>query len=327
MFASNKPDGLADDVSIISTASSYTNTSVSSTGSTTLITASVADEMTNILELHTTEQKDQIIFDVLKNGRRALIQYQDILTPEIYSNEIDQAGDSLSAPETPLLRLIKEHVSKRWEIACANETIIWSFLTKVKEDNNEHYQTVLSRTAEYGSSLTTSSSILAVVLQLVFTGIDDECMLANTVFPSLWVSITNEGLSGCKKFDDYIPEDDLLEQIEGTQSPLFHALRMYYHEKVPQLLKQYKIADSIRNNLYNVTADQVTKLGWLAGIQAVKGKVPPIKYGPLLQAVKDMLGMTETVPLPAPILSPPPTILTTSPSLPLPLQNSSELGE
>ena len=201
-----------------------------------------AEKVSQLLELESVEEKDQIVVDVLKNGRQMLVKYE----------------------------------------------------------NNDHYELVLQRTAEYGTTYTKSSSILAIILQLLFQGIDDDCLKNKAVFFNLWSSVTSEGLEACHDFADYIAEDDLKQQLDDPVSPLFQALRIYYDEKLPELFKKHNISDT--KDLYNVVIENAAKSGWLVGIEAVKGKIPPVKYKQLLaditppssQTPKEVTPQTQT---------------------------------
>ncbi|CAF3794128.1 unnamed protein product [Rotaria magnacalcarata] len=196
--------------------------------------------------------------------------------------------------ETHLLKVIKEHVYQRWETACEKQPKIWEFIKKVNDESKEDFEMVLRRAAEYGSEYTKSSSMLSIVLQLLFTGIDDDCLLNEPkVFADLWNSVTNEGIASCDRFKQYISEDDLKEQMNEPSSSLILALHLYYQEKVPELLKQHHISNS-KNTLYNLAAESVTQHGWISGIQAIKGKIPPNKYEPLIKKIREMVSSIST---------------------------------
>ena len=245
-----------------------------------------AEKVSQLLELESAEEKDHIVADVLENGRQALVKYENVLVPDVYSGEINKSNKNstvtadTSSEETPLLKLLKQYVYQQWEMTCKDQPILWLFINKVKDENNDHYELILRRTAEYGTTYTKSSSILAIVLQLLFQGIDDDCLTNKDVFSKLWSSVTDEGLKACNNFADYIAEDDLKQQLDDPVSPLFQALRTYYDEKLPELFKKHSISDT--KDLYNIAIDNVTKSGWLVGVEAVKGKIPPVKYKQLL---------------------------------------------
>ncbi|CAF0730234.1 unnamed protein product [Adineta steineri] len=303
----------------VSNISSVTSLHESSTASSVIVTSSTpidantTEKICEFLELEFTDEKDEIISNVLNNGRQALVKYEGILVPEVYSAEIiiDTVDNSAIASESPketaLLEFLKQHIFQRWKAACINQPQIWEFITKTKDENNDHFEAVLRHTAEYGRKYTKSSSILSVVLQLLFSSIDDECLKNENVFSDLLTAVTNEGLQGCKKFDQYICQDDLNEQLDNSNSPLYLALRIYYYEKVPELLKQHKIPDA-KNLLYSLVADSVTKMGWLDGIVSVKSKIPPVKYEPFQKTIKNMISSSVTSSkLPEPSLSIPVT--------------------
>lgn len=247
-----------------------------------------AEAISQILELESVEEKDQLVADVLRDGRQVLVKYENILIPDIYLAEINNFDAS---EETPLLKLLKQYIYQQWETACKDQPIIWSFINKVKDENNDHFELVLRHAAEYSTTYTNSSSILAIILQLLFQGIDDDCLKNKAVFSNLWSSITSQGLKACQDFGDYIAEDDLNQQLDDPASPLFQALRMFYEEKLPELFKKHGISDT--KGLYNVGIDNVTKSGWLTGVEAVKGKIPPVKYKQLLADITSSLPQTS----------------------------------
>ncbi|CAF3329214.1 unnamed protein product [Rotaria sp. Silwood2] len=276
------------------------------------IPCEMAESICNILELECTDQRDQIISDILKKGRRILRQYQRELAPDTYSREINpETTNAGIIQETDLLKLIKEYIYKRWETACEKQPKIWEFIQKVKSDNVEHFEMILTRAAEYGSEYTVSSSMLSIVLQLLFTGIDDSCLLNEPkVFVDLWNSVTNGGISTCNHFNKYIAEDDLKEQMDDKSSVLHLTLGLYYREEVPDLLKQCKIPDS-KNTLYNMAIESITQSGWISGIKAIERKIAPVKYEPLVKRVEEMVTsrLIDYVPSPTLTLHPIQSIL------------------
>ncbi|CAF1267475.1 unnamed protein product [Rotaria sp. Silwood1] len=241
-------------------------------------------------------KKDQIISDLLRNGRQALFKYRNEVPSEIFSAEQNY---STSEEDTLLMRLIKQSHWETWEIYLLNHQIILSYINKVKEENLDHFNSVLTRIAEYGIPCTTSSSIiLCVVLLMLFESIEDECLIKSQTFSDLWNYITREGIQSIKTFSDFIAEEERENQITDEQSPLYLALRIYNEEEIPKLLKQYRIADT--RNVYSLAADNVTKNGLLKGIESVQKKIPKKKYDLLMEAAiritseKPPLVTTET---------------------------------
>ncbi|CAF3604807.1 unnamed protein product [Rotaria sp. Silwood1] len=284
------------DCSAISTTSTATNSSRFNTvvSPNISINGDLEEKISQILELEGIEEKDQIISDVLTNGRQVLVRYKEVLIPEVYSTEIKNADDPANtstseyAEQTDLLKLLIQDVYVRWEAVCKDQPVIWEFICNIKQENKDHFDAVLGHIAEYGTTYTKSSSVLAIILQLLFQGIDDDCLKTQSVFTALFDSVTREGLQGCRHFAKYISEDDLNEQLNQSESPLFLALRMYYCGKIPEIFKQHKIPDT-KHGLYSLAIDNVTRNGWLKGIESVKSKIPPIKYQPLLQTVEAMI--------------------------------------
>ncbi|CAF1371081.1 unnamed protein product [Adineta steineri] len=294
-FQRSKTD--TDNISLISSATQRTTLSTVSIANSTSnisINSNIAEEIGQILELDCVDEKDQIISDLLRNGRQALVNYQGVLIPEIYSNEINNSDDHQSLVEsgfiddTPLLNLIKQYIGQQWDISCMNQPKILELFAKVKDEDNDHFQAVVHHIAEYGSKYTKSSSILVIVVLMLFNGIDDHCLKTKTIFNDLWNTITTQGLQSCTKFAEYISEDSLNEQLNDSDSPLFSALSVYCREKVSQLFKQHKIPDT-QHKLYDLAANNVFREGWLDGIQSIEKKIPPVKYGPLFKAVQVMV--------------------------------------
>ncbi|CAF0853008.1 unnamed protein product [Adineta steineri] len=292
-----------DNISLISSVTqgtTFSTVSIANTTSNISINSNIAEQIGQVLELDCVDEKDRIISDLLRNGRQALVNYQDVLIPEIYSDEINNSSDHQSLVEsdliedTPLLKLIKQYVDQQWQISCMDQPKILELFATVKDENNDHFQAVVHHIAEYGSTYTKSSSILVVVILMLFSGIDDHCLKTKTIFNDLWNTITTQGLQSCTKFAEYISEDSLNEQLNDSDSPLFLALSVYYREKVSQLFKQYKIPDT-KDELYDLAAKNVSTKGWLDGIQSIKKKIPPVKYEPLLKEVQTIVNPSVPV--------------------------------
>ena len=251
-------------------------------------------KISQILQLDDVEEKDRIIADVLSNGRQALIKYEKVLIPEVYSTEMNNINDfsATSVPHgtkpTELLEVLMDYVCETWDTICEDQSKIAEFFSDCARERENHFQAVLRHAAEYGTTYTGSSSVLTIMLQLLFDGIDDCCLRIDSVFTDLFEYVTKEGLQGCRHFTKYISDDDLKEQLENPESPLFLALGIYYSEKIPELLKQHKISDT-KQGLYSLAICNVTKNGWLAGIESIKSKIPPVKYQPLLQTIQAMI--------------------------------------
>ncbi|CAF3022295.1 unnamed protein product [Rotaria sp. Silwood2] len=132
------------------------------------------------------------------------------------------------------------------------------FLKEYKDAVN--YDFVLKRAAEYGNKYLKDCPILSIVLQLLFEDIDDKFFNEANVFNDLWCAITNNGLKSIANFSD-----------NKKRLVLLQALREYYRPKLFELLEKSKIVD--RDNLYELTLDNVIEYGWFQGLQAVEKKI------------------------------------------------------
>ena len=238
------------------------------------------EQITNYLGIDTLDEKQEIVNDLLMNGRSVLRKYEQFLPPEIFSQEIND--DS----ETPLLQLIKDKLKIFWEPSLQGYPNALSFVNAVKSDNPDHFRRVLQATAESGRTLT---PIVFAVLQLLFHTLDP--VTDKDTLREIFHSLKNEGVHSLRKFADYISEDELEEQLIIQESPLVQALLMYNKEQVPTLLKKNKIPNT--KDLYNVAAKSVTTSGLLKGIETVRSKITPILYKPLIES----LGSTSSASL------------------------------
>ena len=248
-------------------------------------TSSVAHkQIVAYLELECDEQKDQIIAGLLINGRQSLQKYREAIIPEILSQEEGYpAGD-----ESPLLKLIKEHITETWEVLLIHQPTVSSFIADVIKENSIHFDNVLTRTAEYGSTYMGASSILSLVLQLLSEGIDDEAYLKTDVFVQLWNSITIQGIHGIENASQDIPEEELREQIRNKKSPLYSALHMYFEEQAQKIFTRLKIPNR-KGTLYDLAIDSITEHGWLKGIESIKTKITGKHYDSLDGAVQVLI--------------------------------------
>ncbi|CAF2633130.1 unnamed protein product [Rotaria sp. Silwood2] len=236
------------------------------------------NEIIRALDLEEHERKDEIINDLLKNGRQSLFNYEDDLVPDIYEAAVNENdGD--------LMKSLKNYFEQQWKVEYGSSNQWFILFLKTYEDDANYgsYKCVLNRTAEYGNKYLKSCPILSIVLQLLFEGIDDQCLNDTNVFDDLWFTITNDGLKSIEKFSDYVSEDEMLKLINKEQLALFQALREYYRPELFQLLEQSSIAN--RQNLYELTLDNVAEYGWLKGLQAVQKKIIPRYFKTLLAKI------------------------------------------
>ncbi|CAF0752595.1 unnamed protein product [Adineta steineri] len=122
---------------------------------------SFKNEISSILGLHddNDEIKDQIIDDLLNNGRQSLAKYEDDIKPKTYRAEMNNA-------DSKLIVLLKKYFYRRWETQykLSNEWFI-SFLTQYQNEKApDLYERVLTRTAENGNRYLKNCPILSIVL-------------------------------------------------------------------------------------------------------------------------------------------------------------------
>ncbi|CAF1452448.1 unnamed protein product [Rotaria sp. Silwood1] len=291
-MASSTTDGKdpnRDDISIISsipTESADSTTCLPPYSALLFVNASsvVIEKIISYLELEHNDKKDQIISDLLMNGRQALYRHREDIIPEVLSQEQDYSNEG----ESPLLKLIKQYITEKWEALLVNQPIIVSFINNVKKENSIHFDNVLTRMAEYGLICTKASLILSIVLQLFSESIDDECYTKTNKFVDLWNSITIDGIHGINTASEDIPEEELNEQTNNKNSPVYLALRMYFEDEIKQLFSKLKIPDR-HNTLYDVAIDNVTENGWLEGIKSITKKITKTHYNLLAESIQALI--------------------------------------
>ncbi|CAF3477264.1 unnamed protein product [Rotaria socialis] len=276
---------------------------------------SMADEISEILDLDDSESKGQIVNDLFENGRQSLVKYEEDIICEKYK-------DVMNGRENKMMCLLKKYYRRKWEeqYGKSNPWFI-SFIEQYQNgENHDIYERVLTHAAEYGDKNTENCRILSIVLQFLFETIDDECWTKTILFDDqylkeqptshfqylrgtensddqflketsicdgLWYAITNDGLKSITKYSDYIVPLIMHEQLNKSQSVLFQALREYYRTQLFSLLKENKIPD--RQQLYDLALDNVAEHGWLTGIQVIQQKVAPKYYKNLLKNLNSLL--------------------------------------
>ncbi|CAF3795999.1 unnamed protein product [Rotaria sp. Silwood1] len=239
---------------------------------------SIINEIKNVLSLDDGELTDKIIDDLLDNGRQSLAKYKEDIIPKVYK-------EVMSDNDTILIPLIKKYIEREAEIG-SMETYPWfiSFLNAYKNgENRVIYDRVFTRSAIYGPIYMKNNPLLSFVLQLLFEGIDDQCLKETNVFDDLWFSVTNDGLKSITKYSDYIIKSVMNEQLK-RDSILFQALREYYREGVLLSLKESNITD--KKNLYDLALDDITEQGWLTDLKSIEESITPKSYKTLLEKLR-----------------------------------------
>lgn len=226
----------------------------------------IANEIAQCLEVEENENKDQIVNDLLENGRQSLVKHENDIIREVYVNLMNE-------PNSKLIILLKKYFQLKWntEYGTSSQWFVL-FLQKYQNgEDNDLYERVLTRMAEYGNLYMKDCPILSLVLQLLFQSIDDECLKTTKIFDELWSSVTSDGLKSILTYSDYILSDTMNEQLNKTESILFLALCEYYRKEVFSLFEQYKIPN--KRNLYEFALENIAEHGWKAGWQAAKLKM------------------------------------------------------
>jgi len=242
----------------------------------------ITNEIISVLDLDDNEKKDEILNDLLENGRQSLNKYEEYIILDIYTA-------TMNGNDNELMKHLRNYFEQQWKIQY-NYSNKWfvQFLNEYKRsENHDLYKQVLTRTAEYGNKFMKNSPILSIILQLLFESIDDQCLKETNIFNELWFTITNDGLKSITKYADYIVEEVMNELINKKQQILFQALREYYRQELFQLLQQSNIID--KQNLYDLALDNVAEYGWKIGLQAIQKKTTPKNFKILLEKLDSYL--------------------------------------
>ncbi|CAF0912539.1 unnamed protein product [Didymodactylos carnosus] len=243
------------------------------------VVVTLTEEIIKLLHLEDNENKDEIVNDLLENGREALQNHQRDITPEVYEREMNNQNSEL-------LQLLKKYVKQQWKTQyCSLHEWFRLFLEEhEKEDTFVLYESIVLRTAEHGNKYMKQCPLLSIVIQLLFDSIDDDCLKQNpSIFDDLWITITNNGLKSIQKYSSYISEEVKNQQITKTNKALFMGLCEYFRQPLFNLLKGSKVID--RDKLYNFTLDNVAEHGWLDGVEQIRKKVAPVLFELLLHNI------------------------------------------
>ncbi|CAF3546512.1 unnamed protein product [Rotaria socialis] len=232
------------------------------------------EKIKNYLSLDDNE--NEIVDNLLKNGRQSLTKYEDDIVSEIYKK-------AMNGYDNELIFLLKKYFEKEWKMEYG-KMCPWflCFLEQYKNGENATiYECVLNRTANYGNRYMKDTPVLSIVLQLLFEYIDDDCLCKTNVFENLWFTVTNNGLRSIEQYSKYIGKEALQEQLR-IPSALFQALCEYYRENVFSSLKNKSMS---RENLHELVLNNVAEHGWCTDLKAIKDKFSPRTYKILLESL------------------------------------------
>lgn len=235
----------------------------------------ILHEIIGVLSLDDDEQKEKIMHDLLENGRQALVKYESDIISKVYK-------EAMSGNDSALMILLKKFFEHKLKIKyCAPAPWFVSFLEDCKrKENHDIYDRVFTRMADYGLKYMKNCPLLSVILQLIFDGIDDECLKEGKAFDQLWFTIANEGIKSITKFSEYIAQGMINKQLK-KQSTLFQAVREYYRENVLVILIQSNIRD--REYIYTLALDDIVEDGWSTDFKSIKDNLTPNSYKLLLE--------------------------------------------
>jgi hypothetical protein len=246
-------------------------------------------DLIHILQLDIIDEDtaDQIIVDLVNNGRQSLVQHRDDILEEIY---LDMMND-----QSQLLTILKNAVSNRWSsIFYPSYSWLQSFIKQYQTQSSDIYDQIITRTAEYGrqkfiNSNDNGEQILFVVIQFLFN-LNNERMMDGYIFNRVWYILISTGLQGLEQLDEFIE----LEDIKEDKKILFLALREYYRPELFSILSKCKIIDC--RGLYDSILDRIAEFGWRLGLDHIRNKITPRMY-------KEFLKHVETI-VPIPSLEP-----------------------
>ena len=219
----------------------------------TSISDEYQQEIIEYLNLQNHSNKEQIISDLVTQGRRSFcIRYANHLPEDILRK--------INSPK--VLELMKQDIRRSWEIRlfAVQEPEIQRFYEDIQA-NTTQFNDILTRLAKNGCTYTKLSfQILFLVLELTFPLIVSR---DKNAAGNLWIFLTTDGLKSLTQFSDDIPPEQLMKELNPeSQSPLYLALRNYYKEEVDKLFKEY-LQNIDTRNYYNSIINSLTRDGWV----------------------------------------------------------------
>ena len=233
--------------------------------------------MIDYLNLQNKPERDQIIDDLLTQGRRSFCTTHKTTSLATILSKVNHAD---------FLELMKRDICETWETRLiAAEREIQEFFNEIKQDNEDQLDALLTKVAENGNIHSKpSSQILFLVFGLTFPDIENDKHVAD----NLWICLTTDGLKCLNDFSNYISRETLTEQSkEHPPSPLYLALSQYYKDELKELLEQYLKITATKNIYDFATSDALARYGWSEGIKHLSSRIAPRRYNKILQAVSN----------------------------------------
>ncbi|CAF1278914.1 unnamed protein product [Rotaria sordida] len=198
------------------------------------------NEIIRVLDLEEHETKDEIINDLLENGRQSLSKYKQEFAPKVYKAAMHEN-------DGPLMKSLKKYFEQLWKIEYGSSNQ-WFILFLKEYKDTVHYDSVLKRTAEYGNKYSKDSPILSIVLQLTLESIDDKFFDEKNAFNDLWCAITSNGLKSIKDFSD-----------KKKRLVLLQALCEYHRPKLFELLEKRKLDDVVDDEALKLAKHEIIR--------------------------------------------------------------------
>ncbi|CAF3905205.1 unnamed protein product [Rotaria sp. Silwood1] len=228
-----------------------------------------------------------------------------IIARRLMINGIQNCGDVLEqqteTDKKKLLDILKIYVKQYWDKKISEE---WfhKFLQQQALEKSTIYDQIVTRTATYGSSYMKDDTLLSLTIQFLCE-FDEETMKKGDVFNQIWNTLINEGRQGIQCYKNEILGELLKEQLENEQSPLYLALRGYFHQPLENLFKDKEV-NIVKDDILEIALDCVANHGWWLGLHHDKvtksiNSTEPGKFETLIEKLKEYL-TRQGLPIPIP---------------------------
>ena len=234
-----------------------------------------------VLGLNDSLNSKTIVKHLEINGRQYLRHDKDEILPEIFEKQ-------MASDQSKLLDILKTYFEKQWQDGIYEQ---WfkDFLAEQKNELPILYNDVLTRVADDRSKYIKNNEILSLTIQFLFK-LNNEAIDQNDLFNKILNKLISEGRQGIKHYQEYIPANVLDNQLNDDQSPLFLALKNYYHSPLKKLLDHEQVKVSSRN-VFEAALDSVANYGWWHGLhnEKVTNLIAQINFENLERVLKQYL--------------------------------------
>ncbi|CAF1392613.1 unnamed protein product, partial [Adineta steineri] len=222
----------------------------------------------DILELDDSEESKQIVEKSMTDGRQALRDHDQDLSPQTLREEVD-------ASQSEVLKFLKCYIEQEWY----RNTPEWfqQYLRQQKKTSSDIYDQILTRTADYGSKFLKENTLLSLVIQFLFE-FDDKRLHETPTIDEIWETLITYG---------------------RDESPLYLALQDYYCKSLKTLFEDPDIGIRPANTI-KIALTCVANNGWWKGLHNKQfvDKIAPKKFKKLIDYLKQ-----NKLPIPADVLS------------------------